>query len=184
MLARVAAKVAGQKNVIYTAHGFYFHDDMSPKVYKMFYEIEKHAARRMTDWLLLQSIEDYQLAINDRFCPKDRTIHLSNGVDIWSKFNHEVVEALNLRREVGIVEKDIVFTFIGRLVREKGVFELLHAFKKLHKENQNVKLMLIGGLLDSERDQESFAELQNLFGITRNTAFRFSKRHARIIIYK
>lgn len=162
LLARIAAKIAGQKNVIYTAHGFYFHDDMSPKVYKMFYEIEKHAARRMTDWLLLQSIEDYQLAINDRFCTKDRTIHLSNGVDIWSKFNREVVEAPNLRKEIGITKEDIVFTFIGRLVREKGVFELLHAFNRLQKENSDVKLLLIGGLLDSERDQESFAELQSL----------------------
>ncbi|ANU20073.1 hypothetical protein BBI15_07520 [Planococcus plakortidis] len=162
LLARVAAKMVGQKNVVYTAHGFYFHDDMSPKVYKMFYEIEKHAARRMTDWLLLQSIEDYQLAINDRFCSKERTIHLSNGVDIWTKFNREIVEVSTLRKEVGIAEQDIVFTFIGRLVREKGVFELLHAFNRLHKENPKVKLVLIGGLLDSERDQESFAELQKL----------------------
>ena len=28
VLARVAAKLAGAKNIIYTAHGFYFHDDM------------------------------------------------------------------------------------------------------------------------------------------------------------
>ncbi|MBT2581227.1 glycosyltransferase family 4 protein [Planococcus sp. ISL-109] len=162
LLARVAAKLAGQKNVIYTAHGFYFHDDMSPKVYKVFYGIEKYAAKWMTDWLLLQSIEDYQLAINDRFSPKEKTIHLSNGVDIWSKFNRDMVTTPTLRKEVEIEENDVVFTFIGRLVKEKGVFELLQAFNKLRQEDPNVKLVLIGGLLDSERDQESFAELQTL----------------------
>lgn len=162
LLARVAAKLAGQKNVVYTAHGFYFHDDMSPKVYKVFYGIEKYAARWMTDWLLLQSIEDYQLAIDDRFSPKDKTIHLSNGVDIWSKFNRDIVDAPSLRNEIEIEESDVVFTFIGRLVREKGVFELLHAFNKLRQENSTVKLVLIGGLLDSERDQDSYAELQTL----------------------
>ena len=162
LLARVAAKLVGQKNVIYTAHGFYFHDDMSPKVYKIFYGIEKYAAKWMTDWLLLQSIEDYQLAINDKFSAKERTIHLSNGVDIWTKFNRDIVDAPSLRNEIEIEESDVVFTFIGRLVKEKGVFELLNAFNKLRQENSAVKLVLIGGLLDSERDQESYSELQSL----------------------
>lgn len=163
LLARVAAKMAGQKNVIYTAHGFYFHDEMSPVTYKIFYSIEKYAAKWMTDWLLLQSIEDYDLAVQDNFITTDRTIHLSNGVDIWNQFNVDRYNDLeDMRPKLGLICEDVVFTFIGRLVREKGIFELLQAFNILHKEHPEAKLMLIGGLLDSERDQESYQELQEL----------------------
>lgn len=163
LLARVAAKMVGQKNVIYTAHGFYFHDEMSPSTYKTFYTIEKYAAKWMTDWLLLQSVEDYDLAVKDKFLSVDRTLHLSNGVDIWNRFNPDRYSDFeNVKFDLGFGKEDVVFTFIGRLVREKGVFELLQAFNVLHKEYPEAKLVLIGGLLDSERDQESYQELQEL----------------------
>lgn len=163
LLARVAAKLVGQKNVVYTAHGFYFHDDMKPLVYKVFYTIEKFAARWMTDWLLVQSIEDYQLAIDNCFSSKEKTIHLSNGVDIWNRFNmNHTFDVEGIRESIDIEKDDIVFTFIGRLVKEKGIFELIEAFNELYKENQHVKLVLIGGLLDSERDQESYNKLEEL----------------------
>ncbi|WP_223634646.1 glycosyltransferase family 4 protein [Planococcus sp. 4-30] len=163
LLARVAAKMAGQKNVIYTAHGFYFHDEMSPSTYKVFYSIEKYAAKWTTDWLLLQSIEDYDLAVQDKFISLDKTLHLSNGVDIWNRFNVGKYSDLeDMRPKLGLISEDVVFTFIGRLVREKGIFELLQAFNILHKEYPEAKLVLIGGLLDSERDQESYQELQEL----------------------
>lgn len=163
LLARVASKLVGQKNIVYTAHGFYFHDEMKPTVYKLFYLIEKYAARWMTDWLLVQSIEDYQLAIDNNFSSKEKTIHLSNGVDIWNRFNNKKsFEVSGTRKSLDIEEKDVVFTFIGRLVQEKGIFELIRAFNDLYKENQKVKLVLIGGLLDSERDQDSFNKLTEL----------------------
>ncbi|WP_341201695.1 glycosyltransferase family 4 protein [Planomicrobium okeanokoites] len=163
LLARVAAKLVGQKNIVYTAHGFYFHDDMKPLVYKVFYTIEKFAARWMTDWLLVQSIEDYQLAIDNRFSSKEKTIHLSNGVDIWNRFNmNHTFDVEGMRESIDIEKDDIVFTFIGRLVKEKGIFELIEAFNELYKKNQHVKLVLIGGLLDSERDQESYNKLEKL----------------------
>ena len=54
-------------------------------------------------------------------------------------------EALLLKRnEFGIEPKDFVFIFIGRLVNDKGVNELVHAFKELLKKEKNVKLLLVG----------------------------------------
>lgn len=162
LLGRIAAKMARIKNVIYTAHGFYFHEGMSKKQYRLFFEIEKLAARWLTDWLLLQSIEDYMLAIEERFKKMDRIIHLSNGVDIWKKFNVtniSVSDKDKIKKDIGINEEDVVFTFIGRLVREKGIFELVEAFKIASEGNKKIKLLLIGDLLNSERDQKSYSEL-------------------------
>src|SRR5699024_2660662 len=67
ILARIAAKLAGIKNIIYTAHGYYFHEGMNKKQYNFYYQVEKQFARYATDYLLLQSKEDYQLSINKKF---------------------------------------------------------------------------------------------------------------------
>ncbi|MGX1982297.1 glycosyltransferase involved in cell wall biosynthesis [Thermolongibacillus altinsuensis] len=165
LLGRIAAKLAGIKHIIYTAHGFYFHEDMPSFQYKLFYNIEKYAARFLTDWLLLQSREDYELSLKDKFLEEDKIIHLSNGVDIYNKFNPCLISEdvrISMKRELQISNDDIVFTFIGRLVREKGIFELLEAFIELSKKYNNVKLLLIGDLLGSERDQESYYKIKEL----------------------
>ncbi|GEN81819.1 glycosyl transferase family 1 [Sporosarcina luteola] len=162
LLGRIAAKLAGVKNVIYTAHGFYFHEEMSKKQYNLFFNIEKFAAKWMTDWLLLQSKEDYELALIHKFKPQKRIVHLGNGVDIWNKFHERRItheEIHDFRMENNLDDEDFVFSFIGRLVKEKGIFELVEAFKSLSDRFPQAKLLLIGGLLESERDHESYDQL-------------------------
>lgn len=164
LLGRVAAKLARVNCVIYTAHGFYFHDEMSKKQYNLFFTIEKYAAKWMTDWLLLQSKEDYELSLAHSFKSKDHTLHLSNGVDIWNKFNTHIIsqsKTESFKKENLLNDNDFVFSFIGRLVREKGIFELVEAFKSVASRYPHAKLVLVGGLLDSERDTESYNRLMN-----------------------
>ena len=40
------------------------------------------------------------------------------------------------------------FLFVGRIVRDKGINELVEAFVKLHKEHPNIRLILVGGFED------------------------------------
>lgn len=50
-----------------------------------------------------------------------------------------------LREQLHIdAEKDFVFLFVGRLVKDKGINELVSAFHSLSEERQNVKLVLVG----------------------------------------
>lgn len=156
ILGRIAAKLAGVKNIVYTAHGYFFHEEMSKLKYCFYYFLEKFFARFFTDYLLLQSKEDYELSIKKHFKQKEKTIHLGNGVDIKQKFNLKVInqEPLkNLRDEFNILSDDLIISFVGRLVREKGVIELVESFQELNKEKKNMKLLLIGEVLESERDQ-------------------------------
>jgi len=165
ILGRIAAKMARVPAVLYTAHGFYFHDEMSRNKYKFYYIIEKFAARILTDWLLLQSKEDYELAINDNFLSKEKIIHLSNGVDIWSKFNPTLIndeKALILKKELELNKSSFVFTFVGRLVEEKGIFELMDAFIRLKKKYCNAELVIIGETIESERDQDAIVQLNEM----------------------
>lgn len=54
------------------------------------------------------------------------------------------VKSLELAAEIGIQPKDFVFVFIGRLVNDKGVNELVTAFDQLVSEHKNTKLILVG----------------------------------------
>ncbi|SHF28258.1 Glycosyltransferase involved in cell wall bisynthesis [Seinonella peptonophila] len=162
ILGRVAAKLAGVKQVIYTAHGFYFHENMSKLNYLFLYSIEKFFARYFTSMLHLVSKEDYELCIRKHFKTENSIFHINNGVDFRDRFNPKHVsesEKIRLRNEFSINKNDIVFTFIGRLVKEKGIFELIDAFQELTKSNNDVKLLIIGGLSVSERDQKSYRRL-------------------------
>ena len=70
----------------------------------------------------------------------------SNGIDTNyfdpKKFSAE--KGLNLRRQIGIPENDFVYVFVGRLVSEKGINELITAFTQLQKANSDISLLLVG----------------------------------------
>ncbi len=50
-----------------------------------------------------------------------------------------------IRGTLGIDANDIVIAFVGRFVSNKGVLQLIKAFKRINAEFPNAKLLLIGG---------------------------------------
>lgn len=165
VLGRIAAKLAGVKYVIYTAHGFYFHEHMSKLGYLITYNIEKFFARYLTSILHLVSREDYELCIRHRFKEPHFIVHISNGVDFRTRFNPKSIdesEKERLKKELSINQGDIVFTFIGRLVGEKGIYELFDAFQRLKRSRDHVKLLMVGDLFPSERDQDSYRKIKEV----------------------
>lgn len=70
----------------------------------------------------------------------------ANGVDL-TKFNINMKNQwqLQIRSMFNIQDNDFVFGFIGRINRDKGVNELLYAFKEIYKTYpSNVKLLIVG----------------------------------------
>lgn len=69
---------------------------------------------------------------------------LYNGIDL-KKFNNNDKKIIEkYRRHFGVVKDDFVFMYSGRLVREKGVNELILAFNSLCQKTNNVKLLIVG----------------------------------------
>jgi glycosyltransferase involved in cell wall biosynthesis len=74
----------------------------------------------------------------------------SNGIntDHFKRTPALQQQAQVIRSQAAIHENDIVFSFVGRIVRDKGIGELVNAFKKILRENANSSnsfyLMLIG----------------------------------------
>jgi hypothetical protein len=78
VLGRVAAKLAGVERIVYTAHGFYFHDDMPRQKYAVYHGIEKPVAQ-ITDRILVQSHEDFDTAVTTGRRHRVRGCLLSDG---------------------------------------------------------------------------------------------------------
>ena len=70
----------------------------------------------------------------------------SNGIDL-TYFNPERVskeQEMSFREKWNISKDDFVFLFIGRLVGDKGVNELVAAFEQLANKIPNAKLLMVG----------------------------------------
>lgn len=91
---------------------------------------------------MLDIILDLKLTTKDKL--KVIANGSSNGIDTEyfspSLFSEEVCN--KLKQSLGIQEQDFVFVFIGRLVGDKGVNELVEAFEELNYPD--TKLLLVG----------------------------------------
>lgn len=69
-----------------------------------------------------------------------------NGIDLdfFSPKQISEDQKYQLRNELNFGPQDFVFVFVGRLVGDKGINELVDAFKSF--DNSNVKLLLVGPL--------------------------------------
>ena len=69
-----------------------------------------------------------------------------NGIDT-SYFHPDKIDCMEksrLKSKLRIDKGDIVFVFVGRLVGDKGINELVEAFVKVQTNFENVKLLLVG----------------------------------------
>jgi len=69
-----------------------------------------------------------------------------NGIDteFFSRSQISEAQQQELRRDLGILPEDFVFIFVGRLVGDKGINELVEAFKEIALPK--AKLLLVGPL--------------------------------------
>ena len=80
-----------------------------------------------------------------------------NGIDTahFSPDFYSVAEKVQLRSELKIEASDFVFVFVGRLVKDKGINELVSAFVKVQaSSSKKLKLILVGPL---EQDLDPLA---------------------------
>lgn len=87
----------------------------------------------------------------------------SNGINsaFFDPEHYGDDDKINLRTSIQIDESDFVFVFIGRLVKDKGINELVGAFRNINAEN--CKLLLVG-TYEKELDPllpETVLEIEN-----------------------
>jgi teichuronic acid biosynthesis glycosyltransferase TuaC len=93
--------------------------------------------------LLEKAAELLQISA-DRMPPRHHVV-LSRGVPAAPAIQYDKVRA-RVRRELGIVEGDVLLLSTGRICREKGVYELLEAFAAKLTWNPRIKCVLLGSM--------------------------------------
>lgn len=114
----------------------------------------------------------YDFIIKESFCDSSKLKVIgkgsSNGINTehFDPEHFSKVEKSNLKNDLGIKESDFVFIFVGRLVKDKGINELVQAFSKLCNSsnlNQKVKLLLVGPFEEEldPLDAKTLLEIKN-----------------------
>ncbi|MFC2151993.1 glycosyltransferase family 4 protein, partial [Bacteroidota bacterium] len=70
----------------------------------------------------------------------------SNGInlDYYNPVEISEDEVNKIRSKYKLTKQDFIFIIIGRVVKDKGVEELVSAFNRLSSENNSVKLFILG----------------------------------------
>lgn len=83
------------------------------------------------------------------------------GIDLdYYKRTPDVTDrAAEIRQKLRCDDNTFVFIFVGRLVKDKGIDNLVKAFLELSKENKNVRLLLVGEFEDKDKPDQSTVHL-------------------------
>lgn len=144
-VGRLAAARAGVPRIVYTAHGFYFHEHM-PFPRRQAHIAAEWIGGRFTHTLMTQSEEDAATARRLGLCRSGDILAIGNGSDP-EKFKPADDPAIRsaTRAQFGTPDGRTVILMAGRLVAEKGYNELVTAMRDVDAE-----LWAVGGRLSSD----------------------------------
>jgi len=167
ILGRFAAKLAGVPIIVHTNHGFYFHEGTPLFKRKFFVFLEKTAAW-CCDLIFSINKEDIQTAVKEKICKKEKIKYSGDGIDTFCFKPNFSEDFINQEKaKLGIGKQDKVIGFVGRLVEEKGVKDLLFASSVVRKNFSNAIFLIIGPKEPDRKDcfdPEPFMKEHNLGG--------------------
>ncbi len=140
MLTRLAAKKARKKGlvVMYTCHGFHFHNAAPKKNWVFYYPIEKWLSR-YCDFLVTINKEDYKRAQSFR-CKNVRYIP-GVGVNL-ERIEKCSVNKAEYKESIGVPRDKVLLLSIGELINRKNHQVIIKALGKL--QNKNIFYVICG----------------------------------------
>lgn len=140
IMTRLAAKKARKEGtvVMYTCHGFHFHNAAPLKNWILYYPIEKFFSR-YCDYIITINKEDYNRA-KTFYCKKVRYIP-GVGVDIKTISNIEVDKEA-YKESIGIPRDCVMLLSIGELIERKNHEVIVKALGKL--KNSGIYYVICG----------------------------------------
>ena len=144
LLSMVAAWITKRPVRIYMCHGLRYLGTEG-KLRKLLLMMEKTTCRCATNVISVsKGVAD--LIVQDGLCPKEKMNVVgygsAGGVDM-EMYDPDNV-ASDVRNDLKISEDAFVFTFVGRIVKDKGINELVAAFADINKRYPNTHLLLVG----------------------------------------
>ena len=133
MMTRLAARKARKRGstVMYTCHGFHFHNSSPKKNWIMYYPVEKILSA-YCDYLVTINKEDYNRA-KTFHCPNVRYIP-SVGVDI-NQIRDLKIDKDTKKKEIGVPSDKTLIISAGELIERKNHEVIIKALAKLNNPN-------------------------------------------------
>lgn len=167
LIGMMAAKMAGVKIRLHTVAGLPLMEasGFRRKVLNIVEKITYFCATKVYP----NSFGLQKFILNEKFCHSAKLKVIGNGstnginINFFSQDSVSEQDKLLLRKELNISDSDFVFIFVGRLVKDKGIQELVSAFHKLSGREKNIKLLLVGPFeqeLDP-LDEHTLSEINN-----------------------
>ncbi|WP_455585741.1 glycosyltransferase family 4 protein [Bacteroides sp.] len=149
LYASLGAKLAGVKKRLYCQWGIRY-VGFSGLAKTLFKGIEKFTCSNSTH-IRPASWMNLDFAVAEGLYKRERAVAIGDGgtigidlkqfdIDKKAEYKTAVLE------QYPQLKDKLVFCFVGRLNRDKGVFELLESFQRLSKERNDVALLQIGDL--------------------------------------
>lgn len=163
MLARLAARKTRKKGttVMYSCHGFHFHNASPKKNWLIYYPIERFLSR-FCDYIVTINREDFEraktfMAKNVRYIP-------GVGVDI-NKIKQITIDKSEYKKSLGIPENAILLLAIGELIERKNHETIIRALGELKRNDIYFAICGKGPLL------EYLQKLAKDLGVENNVLF-------------
>lgn len=149
LLGTIAAWLARVPVRIYHIHGLRFMTARGLK--RRILRGSETVSCRLAHQVLCISRSVREVAVAERIVRPEKIKVLAggsiNGVDAQGRFNPAILGE-EVRRRVrearGISREDLVIGFVGRIVRDKGLVELVEAWKALRDEFPSLHLLIVG----------------------------------------
>lgn len=154
LIAMLAAFLTRVPKRIYFRHGLVYETSHGFK--RMLLLSMDRIAALFSTKVVCVSPSVYRISLKDKLNSEKKQVLLSkgtcNGIDV-NRFNRQSLDLAfveKLKKQYNICQGEIVIGYVGRLVKDKGIIELISAFHQIQNQCPNVKLLLVGML--EERD--------------------------------
>lgn len=151
LLSTIASKLARAPRTVIFAHGAVFETARGMKRNILIAESKFESVLSHRVVCVSNYIKDLRLDLKiDR--PEQQVIlgaGTCGGIDTVTRFNPSLIKpnkVCELKERYGIKQGDFVVGFVGRLVKDKGIIELVEAFSLLKSQHpaKSIKLMIVG----------------------------------------
>ena len=145
LLAMIAALIARVPNRIHTFTGQVWANKKGLSRWGL--KILDRLVVSCASGLLADSFSQRQFLIEQRIVKKNKIIVLANGsvcgVDV-KRFKPDLKVRHQIRSELNIPNHAIIYLFVGRLNKDKGILDLATAFASLAISLPNIHLLVVG----------------------------------------
>jgi glycosyltransferase involved in cell wall biosynthesis len=153
IIAMLASKITNIPIRLHTVGGLPLMEATGSK--RKLLELIERLTYSLSTFVFTNSYGLYNQIIDNNYISKSKIKVIGNGssngvdIDYFSPSQVSLDEQTKIKSKLGISESDFTFVFVGRVVSDKGINELVSAFDNISQFQKEIKLIVVG---DQETD--------------------------------